>query len=191
MSDSVKGLETLIEATVSGLREKRDFKSRWCEQHTEDCIEKLKEYAESGKECGFKCEYCDKFKWAIDRAKHYAEKTGLTWQEVLAGWEEERSYWYLNYYQDCNQPEVKSDKVRVFDTLEELRNSLGKEFRCPCCGGISNNPYKCTSGIKRGDGKICDWKVNGLFGDLGKGVFVYCKEKVSGEHMFMPINWEN
>ena len=27
--------------------------------------------------------YCDKFKWIIDRAKHYAEKTGLNWEDII------------------------------------------------------------------------------------------------------------
>jgi len=29
-----------------------------------------------------------------------------------------------------------------------------------------------------------------LFGDLGKGIFVFCKDKVAGETIFMPIAWE-
>jgi len=68
-----KGLESLIEATVRGLREKTDFAGRWCEHFTEDCIGKLKAYAETGAVCGHNCEYCEKFRWAVDRAKHYQE----------------------------------------------------------------------------------------------------------------------
>ena len=58
--------------------------------------------------CGGKCfhKYCDKFKWVIDRAKAYGEATGLNWEDVLDGWETDRNYWYMNYYQDCNQPEL-------------------------------------------------------------------------------------
>lgn len=136
--------------------------------------------------------YCDKFKWVIDRAKHYGEKLGLNWQEVLNSWEVKRSYWYMNYYQDCNQPEINCDKVRVFENVEEMLKSIvEKEFRCPKCGGISKNPYSCDSGLEMSKGKICDWKVYGLFGDLGKGVFIYCKDKLRGERIFMPISWEN
>ncbi len=29
-----------------------------------------------------------------------------------------------------------------------------------------------------------------VLGDLGKGVFVYCKDMVHGERIFMPIAWE-
>lgn len=128
--------------------------------------------------------YCDKFKWAIDRAKHYEEKTGIPWEQILDSWESRRDYWYMNYYQDCNQPEINSDRVRVFDTLEDLKASIGdKGFRCPSCGKISKSPYECTA-------EGCDWKVYGLFKDLGKGVFVFVKEKIAGETMFMPIAWE-
>lgn len=48
--------------------------------------------------------YCDKYKWVIDRAKYYAEKTGKTYEEIIEIWEENRTYWYMGYYQDCNQP---------------------------------------------------------------------------------------
>jgi hypothetical protein len=40
------------------------------------------------------------------------------------------------------------------------------------------------------DGKTCDWKVYGLFGHLGKGIFVFVKEKVAGKNIFMPVAWE-
>lgn len=137
-------------------------------------------------------EYCDKFKWIIDRAKHYGEKLGLNWEDVLDSWETSRSYWYMNYYQECNQPEIKGDKVRTFETVAEMLESIGRKgFRCPACNGISANPYKCNTGIEMSKGKICDWNVGGLFGDLGKGVFVYCKDKLTGETIFMPVAWEN
>lgn len=141
--------------------------------HTEGCCN-----------CGAKCchKYCNKFKWVIDRAKSYGEALGVDWQKVLDSWEENRNYWYMNYYQDCNQPEIKGGTVKVFDTLEECRAAIGKfEFRCPSCKKVTTDPYEC---------KACGWKVYGLFGDLGKGVFVYIKEKLRGENIFMPISWE-
>ncbi len=67
---------------------------------------------QSGRSEGCSCRYCKKFEWIIDRAKHYAEKLSLPWEDVLNSWEEKRDYWYMNYYQDCNQPEIKGDKVR-------------------------------------------------------------------------------
>lgn len=135
-------------------------------------------------QCGGKCfhRYCDKFKWIIDRAKSYGKATGLNWGEILDSWEDDRGYWYMNYYQDSNQPEIKGGKVRVFGTLEEFRNAIGDtKFRCPSCGKATADPYECKS---------CGWKVYGFLGDLGKGVFVYVKEKLKGENIFMPISWE-
>jgi len=41
------------------------------------------------------------------------------------------------------------------------------------------------------NGKPCDWKVYGLFKDLGKGVYIFVKEKMRGETIFKPIAWEN
>lgn len=134
----------------------------------------------------------DKFNWIIDRAKHYGEKLGLNWEAVLDSWEEDRTYWYMNYYQECNQPKLDTDRVRVFETVEEMFQSIDdRKFRCPACGGISTNPYACNSGLEMSNEKICNWKVYGLFGDLGKGVFVYCKDKLKGETIFMPIAWES
>lgn len=141
--------------------------------HPEGCVD-----------CGGKCfhKYCDKFKWVIDRAKAYAEATGLNWEDVLDGWETDRNYWYMNYYQDCNQPKIKAGKVRVFETTLELKEAIGEmKFRCPSCGKESSNPYEC---------KVCGWRVYGLLGDMGKGVFVYVKERLKGENMFMPVSWE-
>lgn len=162
-----KGYEKLAAAV------KKDCEEKGGTLHPEGCCK-----------CGGKCDhrYCDKFKWAIDRAKAYGEATGLNWEDILDSWEQDRSYWYMNYYQDCNQPEIKGGKVKVFDTLEDFRAAVGeKKFRCPSCGKVTENPYEC---------KACGWKVYGLLGDLGKGVFVYVKGELKGCNMFMPISWE-
>jgi hypothetical protein len=98
----------------------------------------------------------------------------------------------MNYYQDCNQPMINSERVRVFETRDDLLQSIGKTgFRCPACDGVSTSPYECTSGKEMSKGKICDWKVYGLFGDLGKGVFVYLKDSLRGDTIFMPVAWES
>ena len=120
----VKGLESLIEAVAVGLREKRDFPGRWCEHFTEGCIERMRQYGETGALCEHKCEYCKSFKWAVDRAKHYEEKTGIPYLDVLKSWEEGRDYWFLNYYQDCKQPKIKDGQVRMFDTRDAFFDSL-------------------------------------------------------------------
>jgi len=153
----------------------------------------MKKYTDTVCKCVSKCQhkYCDKFKWVIDRAKHYAEKTGLNWEDILDSWEEDRNYWYMNYYQDCKQPEINSNKVYVFETVDDMLKSVGdREFRCPACGGISTDPYECNSGKEMSKGKICDWKVYGLFGDMGKGAYIFCKDKLKGQTIFMPIAWE-
>lgn len=136
-------------------------------------------------------DYRGKLDWILDRAKHYAEKTGLSAVEVLDGWEKARSYWYMNYYQESNQPTINVGKVRIFETVEDLAMALGKNgFRCPVCGGVSLSPYNCTSGKEMSKGKVCDWNVGGLLKDLGKGVYVYVKKEVRGQTIFMPIDWE-
>ena len=142
-----------------------------------------------GKGCFHK--YCDTFVWAIARAKHYAEKMGLPWEDILDAWERDRKYWYLSYYQDCNQPVIEGDHVRVFDTVEQLKESVGEpKFRCPMCRGVSTSPSRCNTGLEMQKGKICDWAAFGLFGTLGKGVTVYCKVKLQSQHIFMPVAWE-
>ena len=63
--------------------------------------------------------YCDKYKWVIERAKYYAEKTGKSFEEVIEIWERNRTYWYMNYYQESKQPliSIKPDD----ESLNKLR----------------------------------------------------------------------
>ena len=124
--------------------------------------------------------YCDKFKWVIDRAKLYAEKTGLRWEDILSGWEKNRTYWYMNYYQDCNQPGFENgDEVRVFETLEDVKASFkGKGFRCPTCKKISEDPCTCTH---------CGWSVHGLI--PCESVYAFAKDKVAIYNIFRPVAW--
>lgn len=84
----MKEIEKLLNDVVKGLREKSDFSGRWCKHYTEECAESLLQYAEAGKDCSNKCEYC-----TVDRAKHYEEKLNILWKEILASWEEDRNYW--------------------------------------------------------------------------------------------------
>ena len=79
-------------------------------------------------------EYAEKLNWVIDRVLHYAEKLNLSASELLDKWEEKRSYWYMNYYQDCNMPKIEEGKVFVFDTVDDFLKSIpSKKFICPCC----------------------------------------------------------
>src|SRR5437868_1011380 len=130
-------------------------------------------------------DYRGKLAWAVSQAKHYAEKTGLPASEILDAWEKGRDYWYMNYYQEANQPKIEGERVRVFDTVADMLAAIGDpKFRCPKCSGVSNSPYACSVAP-------CDWKVYGLFRDLGKGIYVFVKEKVRGELLFMPMAWES
>ena len=136
-------------------------------------------------------ELMEHFEWVTARAEHYAEKTGLTADQVLDAWEENRNYWYLNYYQEANQPKIEGDKVHVFDTVDDFRASVTDQgFRCPSCKGVSKDPQECTSGIVRKDGKTCDWKSYGLFGAMGEGATIFLKDAVRVVEIFNPIAWE-
>lgn len=137
-------------------------------------------------------DYRAKFAWVIERAMHYGEKTGVDSSAILDAWEKGRDYWYMNYYQDSNQPEIKGDSVRVFETQEAFLESIGDNgFRCPSCGGVSRSPFKCDTGLEMAKGKVCDWKSYGLFGTLGKGVHVFVKSMMKGESFFTPVAWES
>jgi hypothetical protein len=136
-------------------------------------------------------DYKGKFSWVIERVKNYAEKTGLEAADILNTWEKHRTYWYMNYYQDSNQPLLDGkEKIRIFEIQNELRASIGNSgFRCPACGGVSKNPYECDTG-KQVDGHPCDWKAYGLLGCLDKGAHFFLKDKMRGETIFMPVAWE-
>ncbi|QDU34298.1 hypothetical protein KS4_23650 [Poriferisphaera corsica] len=122
--------------------------------------------------------------WAVERAKHYAERTGIPASEILDAWEKDRNYWCVNYYQDAKQP-LLDGTIKVFDTWSDLLNAIDKKqgFRCPACSGVSRDAYECSC-----DG--CDWKVYGLLRDLGKGVRVFVKEAIRSDLIFMPVSWE-
>lgn len=140
--------------------------------------------ADEEKQPGFH-NYGAKVAWVVERARHYAEKTGLAAEVILDAWEERRSYWYMNYYQESQQPLIEGDQVRVFESVADLMGSIGEAgFRCPACGEVSKSPYECDAG------GVCDWKVYGLFGHMGKGVTVFVKEKVRADSLFMPVAWE-
>lgn len=59
-----------------------------------------------------KSDFLKKFNWVINRAKHYSHVTGKTIDSVLNEWEEARTCWWLNYYQDCNQPKKHSNSLK-------------------------------------------------------------------------------
>lgn len=71
--------------------------------------------------------YCDKYKWVIDRAKHYAEKTGRDFEEIIEIWERNRTYWYMGYYQECHQPlngRGSGDVTAINTKISSLENEI-------------------------------------------------------------------
>lgn len=153
-------------------------------------LEKLRAAVDKDLKDGGCHDYEKKFEWVINRAKHYEEKTGVPHLEIIDKWEEQRRYWYMNFYQDCNQPELTNGEVKTFETVAELLESIGKQgFRCPNCHKKSESPYECDSGEKV-NGKICNWKAYGFLRVMSKGAFVFVKEQMKVENFFMPIAWE-
>ena len=72
------------------------------------------------------------------------------------------------------------ENVHVFDTLEDYKKAFPSgKYICPKCEKESTDPYECSQ-------EKCDWKVYGLFGDLGKGIKVIVKDKFL-EHP-VPMN---
>lgn len=141
-------------------------------------------------------DYRGQLDWIVNRAKHYAEKTGLSPEAILDAWEARRGYWYMNYYQDANLPLLDAGHVRVFQTVAEVIKAVGTQgFRCPYCKGVSKNPSECDSGVQvelinRKGLEACNWHIGGLFRDLGKGVHLFCVEIMQSQLIFMPIAWE-
>ena len=48
----------------------------------------------------------------------------------------------------------------------------------------------CDSGDEMSPVQVCDWKSYGLFGTLGKGVYVFVTDVTRGQAVFMSIAWE-
>lgn len=157
-------------------------------------IEELKDKARaswSGEEGERRAERLEAFLRKL--LPQYAEKLGLTQEQVLRALESKRNYSCLNYYQEAKFPSLES--VRVFETQADLKAAIpSMKFRCPSCGELSANPYECNTGAKRKDGSVCDWKSYGLFGTLGKGFRFTVREGFLDhpriDEIFMPVEFE-
>lgn len=118
-----KGIESLREAVLRDTKQYNDcFNENGCDHEFTRIVPEtnpgllemgIKTCCKMVSKCSHK--YCDKYKWVIDRAKIYAEKTGRTYEEVVEIWESNRTYWYMNFYQDCNQPlnGIKTDEKKL------------------------------------------------------------------------------
>ena len=60
-----------------------------------------------------KQELLKKFLWVLARAKHYASKQNTFVDIILNQWEEKRTYWWLNFYQDSNMPKLGTGRKRM------------------------------------------------------------------------------
>lgn len=74
-----------------------------------------------------KKEFRKKFDWVIARAIHYAYHKQTTVDVILNQWESKRGWvWYLNHYQECNQPWlIKSEHVK----RRTLRNFFIRDYK--------------------------------------------------------------
>ena len=52
-------------------------------------------------------------------------------QRNTGGLEKSRSYWYMNYYQDCNQPLLDMKSARLQVIMKPLNSSRKRAFACP------------------------------------------------------------
>lgn len=147
-------------------------------------IESLRKAVDKDLQGSSSHDYEAKFEWVLDRAQHYAEVFGVEREEILKHWEQARNYWYMNYYQDANQPLLNTGNVKMFENLEDAKESFeGKGFRCPKCEKESSDPYECSQ-------EKCDWKIYGLFRDMSKGVHIGIKDRLIVQNLFKPIAWE-
>lgn len=110
------------------------------------------------------------------RLPQYATLMELPLDETLSQICALRTANYTNWFQDAHLPDLSN--VLVFDNTESFLNRFpSKQYRCPSCGGITHDPSTCNSGIEMAKGKVCDWKVYGLFGGLGKEIRVVIKDQ--------------
>ena len=140
--------------------------------------------------CKCSHDYCGKYKWILDRASHYAEKSGKPVDEILEIWETSRNYWYMNYYQGSNQPLLNSEEIVNYDDwISDLNTKFGKDpkkwsFKCPHCGESQTAQDFIDNGIEEPENKVyfscigryvegrgCDWTLGGLLSIHKKAVF--------------------
>lgn len=127
--------------------------------------------------------------FALRKCREYSKFLDLKPIEVLERMEEQRNYWFVNYYQESNFPKLDDKNIVVIKNIEEFKQRFpSHKYRCPACGSITTDCYECNSGKKMtGTKKVCDWKSYGLF---TSGFKVVCKEPFAVENIFRPIELE-
>lgn len=112
--------------------------------------------------------------WIDQMIRNYAEVLNMPIDEVVERMESGRQYWWPNYYQPCNFPELSSKSILgIFKTYDEFRDYAKEHwdgFVCPKCGAISQHPQECVHRINKDN--VCDWCAYGLLDISNLGVIV-------------------
>jgi hypothetical protein len=131
----------------------------------------------------------EKVTFLCERVPQYAKIMGKTELETLELFAKSKNCNYTNYFQNVNFPDLT--EVYIFDTIQDFKAKFpSKQYTCPRCAGISTDYQECNSG-RAVDKKVCNWKVYGLFGDMGEGIKVIIKsmfnEIPKPVAMFKPV----
>jgi hypothetical protein len=118
------------------------------------------------------------FNFVTERGQHYADKLGVSFEDVVAAWEENRDYAAVNYYQNANFPKIDGDTLLVNDADELKKICDGKGFVCGACLKHISSPYECEK---------CGWKTYGLLGPGKDALYVVLKPAMRGEWIFRPV----
>lgn len=115
----------------------------------------------------------------VSRASQYAQKLGKTPVQVIEAWENERNYWWANYYQDANQPDP-SGALTLEEWMDKATSLFGEDVNawtavCPKCkrhqtcgqvvalGGTHNDAFFNCKGRFDSNDKVCNYTLGGLF----------------------------
>lgn len=94
--------------------------------YIKDVTEAARDLSNGRKPMRNKEEFLKQFNWVINRAKHYAYHRNTTIDVILDEWEEGRSYWWLNYYQNSHQPKLNQKSKTM--GVNGLRKYLKKYY---------------------------------------------------------------
>ncbi|WP_417536305.1 hypothetical protein [Methylophaga sp.] len=104
-----------------------------------------------------KDEYYKKFQWVIARCLHYASKQNRTPWDVLNEWESKRTYWWINFYQDCNQPKIMPESISRKDMHIRGLKKYYKYCRFPDSNNRINQ--RITEHLKAKRTKKARWTI--------------------------------
>jgi len=85
------------------------------------------------------------FRWVIGRAIHYSHFQNRRVEDVLNGWETKRTYCWINFYQECNQPRLDKKFSKHPHTL---RGTIRSIKRCRWGGKARQKARVCSEIIR-------------------------------------------